>query len=220
MLLLPDGEVMTEGYHLAYRLACEELANVDDIGELCQRSGASHRVIDSRKVITLDYLGRAYEVSVPDIEISLQDSEEEVSLVDQILILHYLLQAKGTPLSNKMIGYKHLPGGSVYFPTFSKRAIKPIVDHFGKEPTRLLDVAAAIGGRETAYGDVAVTIDAFRRVPITFVLWRGDEEFPADGNILFDSTVSDYLTTDDINAVCGNIAWKLVRQLRAAGSGK
>ena len=211
---------MTKGYQLAYRLACEELANVEDIGELCRRSGASHQVMESQKVITLDYLGRTYEVAVPDIHISLKDSEEKVPLVDQILILHYLLQAKGTPLSNEMIGYKHLAGGSVYFPTFSKRAIKPIVDSFGKEPARLLEVAAAIGGREAAHGDAAVTIDAFCRVPITFVLWRGDEEFAADGNILFDSTVSDYLTTDDINAVCGIIAWKLVRGLQAAGPGK
>lgn len=211
---------MTEGYQLAYRLACEELASTDDIGELCRRSGASHRIIDSRKVITLDYIGRQYEVTVPDVEISLAGGEEEVSLVDQILILHYLLQAKGTPLSKEMIGYKHLPGGSVYFPTFSKRAIKPVVDRFGKEPSRLLGAAAALGGREAEYGDVAVTIDAFTRVPITFVLWRGDEEFPADGNILFDSTVSDYLTTDDINTICGIIAWKLGRQAQAAGPGK
>ena len=211
---------MKKGYQLAYELACEELGNIDDIEQLCLRSGASYKVIDSKKTIALEYLSRSHQVTLPDIEISLEDSEEEVPLVDQILILHYLLQAKGTPLSNEMIGYKHLPGGSVYFPTFSKRAIKPIVDSFGKEPARLLDVAAAIGGREAAHGDVAVTIDAFRRVPITFVLWRGDEEFAADGNILFDSTVSDYLTTDDINAVCGIIAWKLVRLLVAVGPNK
>ena len=211
---------MKKGYQLAYQLACEELGNIDDIEQLCLRSGASYKVIDSKKTIALEYLSRSHQVTLPDIEISLEDSEEEVTLVDQILILHYLLQAKGTPLSNEMIGYKHLPGGSVYFPTFSKRAIKPIVDSFGKEPARLLDVAAAIGGREAAHGDVAVTIDAFRRVPITFVLWRGDEEFAADGNILFDSTVSDYLTTDDINAVCGIIAWKLVRLLVAVGPKK
>ena len=211
---------MKKGYQLAYQLACEELGNIDDIEQLCLRSGASYKVIDSKKTIALEYLSRSHQVTLPDIEISLEDSEEEVPLVDQILILHYLLQAKGTPLSNEMIGYKHLPGGSVYFPTFSKRAIKPIVDSFGKEPARLLDVAAAIGGREAAHGDVAVTIDAFRRVPITFVLWRGDEEFAADGNILFDSTISDYLTTDDVNAVCGIIAWKLVRLLVAVGPKK
>ncbi|HUT97259.1 MAG TPA: DUF3786 domain-containing protein, partial [Dehalococcoidales bacterium] len=63
-------------------------------------------------------------------------------------------------------------------------------------------------------GDVAVTINAFKRVPITFVLWRGDEEFPPDGSILFDATVSDYLSIEDTNVLCERIAWKLVRLLK------
>lgn len=207
---------MKKGYQLAYQLACEELGNIDDIEQLCLRSGASYKVIDSKKTIALEYLSRPYQVTLPDIEISLEDSEEEVPLVDKILVLHYLIQAKGTPASNKMIGYKELPGGSVYVPTFTKRAIKPIIEHFGKEPDRLVDVAAAIGGRKADYGDVAVTIDAFSRVPIMLVFWRGDEEFPPEAKFIFDSTISDYLTTDDVNAVCGIIAWKLVRLLKSA----
>ena len=61
---------------------------------------------------------------------------------------------------------------------------------------------------------MAVTINAFKRVPITFVLWRGDEEFPPDGSILFDATVSDYLSIEDINVLCERITWKLVRLLK------
>ncbi|GAF77754.1 unnamed protein product, partial [marine sediment metagenome] len=78
----------------------------------------------------------------------------------------------------------------------------------------------AIGGRKADYGDVAVTIDAFSRVPIMLVLWRGDEEFSPEAKFIFDSTISDYLTTDDVNAVCGIIAWKLVRLLVAVGPKK
>ena len=206
---------MKKGYQLAYQLACEELGNTDDINQLCLKSGASYQVIDSKKIIALEYLNRSYQVTLPDIEISLDDSEEEVPLRDKILILHYLTQAKGTPVSNKMIAYKELPEGATYFPTFSKRAIKPIVDHFGNEPTRLLDIAGVFGGQRVDYGDVAITIDAFSRVPITLVLWRGDDEFPPAGNILFDSTISDYLSTEDINVLCETIAWKLVKFSRA-----
>ena len=101
------------------------------------------------------------------------DSEEKVPIRDKILILHYLTQAKGTAISNKIIAYKELPEGTNYFPTFSKRAIKPLLAHFGKEPSRLIDAARKLGGYKADYGDVAVTINAFRRVPITLVLWRG-----------------------------------------------
>ena len=74
--------------------------------------------------------------------------------------------------------------------------------------------AASLGGRRADYGDAAVAIDAFPRVTVTFVLWRGDSEFPAEGSILFNSNVSDYLSNDDIHALCENIAWRLVRLAR------
>ena len=199
------------GYGLAYQLACEQLAKIDNIEQQCLKSGASYQVINSRKVITLEYLNQLYQITLPDIEISPKDSEEEVPLRDRILILHYLTQAKGTPTSNKTIAYKELPEGADYFPTFSKRAIKPLTDRFGNEPHRLLDAARILGGYKVDYGDAAVTINAFSRVPITLVLWRGDEELPPAGNILFDSTIPDYLPIEDINVLCEIIAWRLVR---------
>ena len=103
----------------------------------CRMSGSWTR----KTVITIEYLGRTYLVTLPEVVISLRDSDEEVPLKDRILILHYLTQAKGTPLSNRIIAYKELPEGADYFPTFAKRAIKPLVDHFGREPQRLLDIA-------------------------------------------------------------------------------
>jgi hypothetical protein len=203
------------GYGLAYKLAGEQLARLENIEQQCRQSGAVCEVIDGKTVITLAYLDQQYQVTLPDIEILLKDSQEGVPLRDKILILHYLTQAKGTPPSGRMIAYKELPEGAVYFPMFFKRAIKPLTDHFGSEPQRLPDFAAMLGGHGASYGDVAVTINAFSRVPITFVLWRGDEEFSPEGNILFDSSITDYLTTEDINVLCEAIAWRLVKALKA-----
>ena len=213
-LSLPKQRNYEYGYELAYKLACERLTKIGDIDQLCLRSGARYQVIDSQKVIVLKYLNRSYQITLPDIDISLIDSQQEVPIRDRILMLHYLTSAKGTPISNKLIAYKELPEGASYFPTFAKRAIKPLLDHFGKEPHLLLDVAQKLGGNKAEYGDVAVTINAFSYVPITLVLWRGDEEFVPEGSILFDSTISDYLSTEDINVLCETITWRLVKVLK------
>jgi hypothetical protein len=214
---LLSSNVKDYGYGLAYKLASEQLAQIDDMAQQCLKSGAEYQVIDSEKIIIVEYLNQLYLVTLPGIEISLKDSEEAVPLRDKILILHYLTQAKGTPASDKVITYKELPEGTSYFPTFAKRAIKPLVDHFGGEPHRLLDIAETLGGNKADYGDVAVIINAFRRVAITLVLWRGDEEFPPEGNVMFDSSISDYLSAEDINVLCETIAWKLVKSLTAGG---
>jgi hypothetical protein len=41
------------------------------------------------------------------------------------------------------------------------------------------------------------------------VLWRGDDEFPPNATILFDSSVTDYLSTEDLAVLCERIAQKL-----------
>ncbi|MCL6560367.1 MAG: DUF3786 domain-containing protein, partial [Firmicutes bacterium] len=43
----------------------------------------------------------------------------------------------------------------------------------------------------------------FPLVPVTYVLWLGDDEFPASGTVLFDSTASTHLATEDYAFIAG-----------------
>ena len=215
-LTLPNQKNYEYAYELAYKLACEQLSKIDDIKQQCRKSGAQYQVVDSKKVIIIQYLNQSYLITLPDIEISLADSAEKVPLRDKVLILHYFISAKGSPPANKLITFRELPEGSAYFPTFSKRTVKPLLDHFGKEPQRLIAAAEKLGGHQADYGDAAVTINAFSRVPITIILWQGDDEFAPQGNVVFDATIADYLPTEDITVLCETITWRLVRLSKGA----
>jgi len=209
-----NGKSEEHGYNLAYRLAVQQLGNIDDIEQQCRNCGA--RYIAAPKAISLDYLNQPYLISLPGVEISLVGKEEEVPLRDRILILHYFTSAKGTPLSNTSITYRELPEGATYFPTFYARSIRPLVKDFGNKPRQLLDAAGKLGGHEADFADVAVTIHGFSRVPVTFALWQGDNELAPEGNVLFDRTISDYLPTEDIIVLCEIIARRLIK-LRDTG---
>ncbi len=214
MVSLPEQKNYEIAYGLAYKLAGEKLSRQADLEEQCRKSGSNCEAVDTGYKITLTYLGRRYQVILPEIRITLENDNSEVELRDKILILHYLTQAKGTPLSRKIITYQELQEGAVYFPSFFKRAIKPLIDNFGQAPNLLLKVSSKLGGYRVDYGDMAVTIPAFDRVPITLVIWKGDEEFPPNGNILFDSTILDYLSAEDINVLCQTIVWQLIKFLK------
>ena len=203
------------GYELAYRLACEQLTQIEDIEQQCRKTGAQY--IASQKAITIEYLNQSYSISLPDVEISLAEKEKEVPLRDKILILHYLTQTKGTSLTNKVISFKELPEGAGYFPTFYQRTIRPLVNYFGNEPHQLPNVTKKLGGREVDYGDAAVTINAFPQIPITLVLWKGDEEFAPEGNVLFDSSISDYLPVEDIIVLSETTVRIIIKLLKAGG---
>jgi hypothetical protein len=72
-----------------------------------------------------------------------------------------------------------------------------------------VEAAEKLGGSKAGYGDVAVSIKAFPRVSVVIVLWRGDDEFAPNGSILFDRTVTDYLSTEDMTVLCERIVEKL-----------
>jgi len=211
---LPSQRNYEYAYTQAYELACDELARVQDITQQCRRCGAEYREMGSRKVIILQYLNRSYQITLPHVAVTLVGSREVVPLKTRVLLLHYLIRAKGTPLSGTMITFKELPEGASYFPTFAKRTIAPLTGNFGKEPQRLVSVARVLDGRKADYGDVAVAVSAFRYVPLVLVLWRGDSEFAPSASILFDATVTDYLPTEDIIITCEATVWTLVKALR------
>jgi len=213
-LIPPEQQNYEYAYGMAYQLARERLAKIDDIAEQCRRSGTQYQVTDSRETVIVQYLDQSYQITLPDADVSLVDSSEAVPIREKVLILHYFISAQGVPPANRLITFRELPEGTVYSPTFEKRTIRPLLARFGEEPRLLFAASEKMGGRQADYGDTAVTISAFNRVPITIILWQGDDEFAPQGNIVFDANVSDYLATEDITVLCETITWRLIRSLR------
>jgi hypothetical protein len=200
-------DISKQSFELALHLATQKLSSMK-AEEICRNSGAS-RIDDDR--ILIHYLSEPYQIVISTGEVSLKGKEEDVPIKDQILILHYLTQAKGTPFINKVITYGQIEGGKFYVPVFIKRNIDPLLKNFSHRPELLLELAQRIGGAKATYGDISVSIDAFPRVRIFFIFWKGDDEVPPNGNILFDGNIPHYLTSEDVCVLTETLVWKLVR---------
>ena len=207
-------DISKESYELAFNLALKKLSSMK-VEEICRNSGASR--IDGENIL-IQYLNRPYQVAISTGKISLKDKDEEVPIINRILILHYLTQATGTPFTNKLISYTQLQGGKFYCPSFQKRTLDPILTCFGNKPEMMLDVAQSLGGKKAGHGDVSVSIDAFPFVRIAIVLWRGDDEVPSGGNILFDQNIKEYLSTEDVVVLTEALIWKLINLTKSSSS--
>jgi hypothetical protein len=97
----------------------------------------------------------------------------------------------------------------VYFDAFSRRAILPITKTFGSDENMIRRVGERIGASECSYGDVSFTIDVFPKVPVTIILWIGDEEVACSSNMLFDASIKELLPTEDVAVIGGFVASKL-----------
>lgn len=201
-----------DDYQLSYDLAAEELAKMDPL-EVAQRSGAE--ALQGGAALGLAYYGRPVRVDLDPVSVAATDDGPEIPLTEQALILHYLTRADGEPLSNEWITFREVEAGEFYWSAFVKRAKSPLVGFFGARPELLNELAPKVGGEGPGVsGDVSVVVRAFPKVPIMLVLWAGDDEFPADGNVLFDSSIGHYLITEDVALAAGLPIYKMMAMAR------
>lgn len=177
-----------------YQVAINKIAGKDP---LAMAANAGVAFDPETQKFTVPYLNEDYLVTYPDGQVEPAEKHKEVPISVKILILHYLTTANGAPLQNKWISFKELPDGAIYIGPFTNRAINPMLKIFAEKQKELVDLAQSLGGRVETLGDTSVTINAFPKIPITYVIYSADEEFPASGNILFDGSASCYLPTED-----------------------
>ena len=152
---------------------------------------------------SLGFLGYVVDLDSGDIYDKVKDAlvNEPESLY--LLLAHYSV-AEPVESAGKLVVFRDLPGGYAYENAFVERAILPVGRVFSDRIKDFVAAAEALGGVKRQYGDVSVEIPALPRVPLTYVLWRGDEEFESSANILFDASAGSYLPTEDL-AVLGEL---------------
>jgi hypothetical protein len=206
MIWTPPPDRAVYNLDVAYGIVHEKLSKVD-VRQQCERSGT---VCQPDGTVSVIFLHEVFLIDVTAADVALLSGARALSLREKILILHYFVQAKGTPLTGKQITYRQLPGGMVYYPTFVKRTIQSLTDCFGDKPQLLVTAGKEVGAKAANTGDVSIGVDAFPRVPIDIVLWQGDSELPAQMNLLFDGGIIDYLESEDVTVVCEMLVLRLI----------
>ena len=204
----PAQQGFEQAYREAWQAAVEKLSRKNPAAMACD-SGAALEGDEDKPLLRLSYLGQDIRINPATGEIAA--GGEPVPPRDRLIILHYLVTAGGVPLSGRLITFQQMADGQTYHPTFLKRAVKPLLNAFAAHPALLRQAALSLGGQPGDMGDASVKFRALPRVELTLVIWQGDDELPAEGSILFDSSISSYLPVEDITVLSEIIAWRLVR---------
>lgn len=113
-------------------------------------------------------------------------------------ILSGYAEARPVPETRKPISFKQLHGGRIYHDAFTGRVIKPLERVFGFDPLTLYEASIILEAEKLNHGDCSVKVYSLPLVPIIIVLWGASPEFPSSANVLFDSSASNYLSTEQI----------------------
>lgn len=183
-----------------------------DPADMCTRIQCNHSGDAQSLVVTM--LSCPYRVDLDAQEICRcppQGDPVSADFLEQLCVLSYLIHAKDKALAGKLVKPEKLEAGQFFFRGPHGLPLEPLEQAFGADPGPMVQGAQKLGGKPCAFGDAAVEIPLFARVPVTFIVWAGDDEFPARASILFDETAADHLPLDALGAAV-NLAVKSITQ--------
>ncbi len=200
---------MQQAYQIAYRKAVAALAGLDP-GEVARRRGAACR----GRRLELAYFGQPVGIEVPaEPQGPAGFQPEQLALTEKILILHYLgwASAAAAPGRGRLVSFQQLAGASFYEPAYRKRGPARIARRFGQDTAGFARACRALGWTEEKLGDAAFGGPVLPLLRCVAVLHRGDEEFPAEANLLFDEWIGQVLPLEDVAVLGGLVATRLGR---------
>lgn len=165
--------------------------------------------------ITLRHFDRKYGIHVKTGEIRALEDEQPVSCTTKLNIYTYIWYAKeGAALTGNWVPFSGLRDARPFVPAFQKGVIAAFAETFSGYGKKLRDAAEKMGGILLPYGDVGFQLAGFACIPVQYLFWEGDEDFPAQANILFDYASTDFIHVESVVTIASE---GLVRLIRNAG---
>jgi len=145
--------------------------------------------------------GRAYLVDPASRRITACDEEGERLLERlaphlQLALPWCLAKSSGARPRGTLVRPSSLPGGDIFLRGTHVLPLDELARRFGDAAADFTAAGTRMGGVPAPYGDAAVELLPLPRLPVTVILWTGDEEFPARADLLLDASAAGLLPVD------------------------
>lgn len=144
--------------------------------------------------LTLRHFGIKYGIEKSTGKIREIGKEGKVPATIRLNIYTLLAYAKeGAALTGDWVPFQELKDARPFGPAFVRGNLLPFARTFSGHVRELKNACESLGGLILPYSDAGYQLKAFECIPVRFLFWDGDEEFPAQANILFDRGVTDFI---------------------------
>ncbi len=158
------------------------------------------------------FLDADIRVDIPNQRLVYDDGSGWIPLEDPLLemvTLVYLNQVNAVfPLDRDIVGLQDLKESHFFVGPHELRTAG-VLERYGTDPDGFKQAVMALGGQPVDMADAAGRLLPFPRIPLYFLMWFADEEFPARLRVLFDRSIEAFLPADAIWALVNRVATAL-----------
>jgi hypothetical protein len=192
----------------------EAQAKLRQIGRtfITDRSGAT---LDRDGNLRVEFLRREYVIDQAEWTIARAEDGAAPPSIVQSLLLTYLYTADGTPPTDRWVGFRELPNGLFYAQAFQGYTGAALVRELGGHLDRFRRASEKLQGTLLPIGEAGYAFQVLPRLKLAVVMWSGDDEFPAQAQVLFQESAPHYLITDGLAIVGSLLIGQIVKAAAA-----
>lgn len=168
----------------------------------------------------LSYLGRMHRISCEngDVEEQAAGQWRPGSFGAHMAIFDALCRETAGTLSGKWATVNNLEG--LHHPGVGEETMYgDIARAFSGKQQRLCEIGARWGAEPFPVGDAAFILPIFPFLPMVFQFWEGDDEFPPQIRLLWDSNALSFVRYETIWYISGDLLEELRRVLDTEACG-
>lgn len=176
-----------------------------DQADICRRLPEVQKT--DTKLILWHY-GRRFAVDRQSGEISVLSDSRPVDITPQLNIYTLFRYAQtAARLTGEWAPFRDLKDGSPFAAAFQNGILAPLAETFCGREERLEKAVRALRGERL--GASGFLLPAFACIPVKLLFWDGDDEFPAQANLLFDRSATDFIHIESIVTVAAEMLYQL-----------
>lgn len=144
--------------------------------------------------LTVVHFGRKYGIHRTNGTIEALEDDQPIANGTKMNIYNLLWYSReDAHFLEQWVPFRDVRGARPFAPAFEKNVLLPFAMTFSGQTKALQKAAENLGGIRVKQGDAGYILNAFTCIPMQYLFWDGDDEFPAQGNILFDYSVTDFI---------------------------
>ena len=97
--------------------------------------------------------------------------------------------------------FRSLRNAGPFGPAFQRGVVEAYACSASGHMDDLRRAGGILGARLLPQSDLGLELSAFACMPVRYLLWEGDEEFPAQANVLFDESAVDFIHVESVVTV-------------------
>jgi len=175
-------------------------------------AGRAGGVLRGRRIGIL-LLGRPVEVDLDRRTVRGEGGAEVSEVVAAVVVRYVALSGRLAEAGGEWVGFADNPDARGYLGPFRGRVLAPLLAAFGARPEAFAAAARDLGGERVPSleppGSLAFRIAVLPRAVLVFVLCPGDEELPAEGQVLFPRELFGAFAVEDLVGLAGLAAGAL-----------